>query len=179
MKKPWILPVVGLLTIVFALGAVACSDDEETAGSDDATATTEVMSDTPEPTGDTAGTPAATGPTEVDMHFISDDTVAGTALVSSIDGDVSVVVNIPGELEPGTRQSHIHHGACADPTGPIHVNLESIEADATGAGSATTENPADEDGAVPPYEHYTSVAHYIAVHAEDGSVVVCGDVPMM
>ena len=58
MKKPWILPVVGLLTIVFALGAVACSDDEETAGSDDATATTEVMSDTPEPTGDASGTPA-------------------------------------------------------------------------------------------------------------------------
>ena len=85
-------------------------------------------------------------------------------------------MNITGGLDAGSHQSHIHHGACSDPTGPIHVNLTSIDAAADGSGTATTENPAAADGTVPPFSHYTAVPHYIAVHALTGEVIGCGDV---
>ena len=48
MKKAWILAATGLLTIVLALGAVACSDDDDDGGGGSTTPdATEPVSETP------------------------------------------------------------------------------------------------------------------------------------
>jgi len=168
MKKAWILAAVGLLTVVFALGAVACSDDDDTEDGDPTDVATE-------PAG--GETPEAAAPIDVVINPVGDATVAGTATISPLDEDgTEVVVDVTGGLEEGSHQSHIHHGTCADPTGPIHVTLDNVEADATGAGSTTTNNPLDDAGATPPFAHWLDVDHYVAVHALDGAVVGCGDV---
>jgi len=51
MKKAWIVAAVGLLSIVFALGAVACSDDDDNSDGDGepTTAATEPAGEATEP----------------------------------------------------------------------------------------------------------------------------------
>ena len=177
MKKLWILAVAGLLTAVFALGAVACSDDDDDDGAADEPTATEVMSETPAAT--TAGTAepgAEIAP--ITMEAIGDTGASGSATITqNAAGGTDVEVTIDSGLEEGSHQSHIHHGTCATEPGEIHVNLTNVEADASGAGTATTTDPQPADGsAAPAYDHYLAREHYVAVHALDGTLVSCGDV---
>lgn len=48
MRKYWLLLIVGLLSAVLAIGAVACGEDEDEDGGEEPTATEEVEGETPE-----------------------------------------------------------------------------------------------------------------------------------
>ncbi len=184
MKKAWLLAAVGLLTIVFALGAVACGDDDDDDPVDGDLPTLEATEPADEPTepADTSpadGTPeagAAIAP--ITMEAVGDAGASGSASIAqSAAGGTEVEVTIDSGLEAGTHVSHIHHGTCATEPGEIHVDLTSIEADASGAGTAATTDPVPPDGSVAPaYDHYLAREHYVAVHALDGTLVSCGDV---
>jgi hypothetical protein len=180
MKKHWLFIGIALITAVFALGAVACGDDDD--DGDGVTAPTATVSEA-EPTEPEDGETPADGETPevsaeiapITMEAVADSGVTGSAtMVENAAGGVDVEVTIDGALEyPGTHQSHLHHGNCTDPTGEIHEALTSVEAGADGSGSAsTTIDPPDK----PDFAHWLSREHYVAVHALDGTVVACGDV---
>lgn len=104
MKKPWILAVVGLLTIVFALGAIACSDDDKTTGGDDPTAvTTEVVNDTPEATDTADGTPAAGASVEITAPQAADTVSSPVTLEVSASG---AQISPAGDAVEGAAHFH-------------------------------------------------------------------------
>jgi hypothetical protein len=183
MTKYRLFLIIGLVSAVFALAAAACGDDEDDGDGLEQPTATESM-DTAEPTEPAATEPAGETPVAgaeiapIAMNEVDGSGVTGSASITETDtGGTEVVVTIDGGLEPGTHQSHIHHGVCSDPTGEIHVNLNPVEAGDDGSGSATTTDPQPPDGSeAPDFAHWLAREHYIAVHALTGEVVSCGDV---
>ncbi len=168
MRRHWLLMGVALLSSGLALAAIACGDDD---GGDGGypTATTE-------PAGEATATtaPSAGGePVDVTINEVDGSGVTGSAtLTPKPDGGFAVDVTVDGNLEEGTHASHIHQGStCASPTAPVAVPLSDVEADASGAGTATT-NIADT-----PLSDFQDGNSYVAVHALDGAVVGCADIP--
>jgi hypothetical protein len=175
MRKYWLLLAAGVLAALFAIGAVACDDDEnggdatptQPAGGEEPSAT-EPAGDIETPTTEDGG--AAGETIDVTLAEVSGSGVTGSATLTPTDaGGTDVEVTIDGGLEEGSHLSHIHTGTCASPGNP-ETTLTNVEADATGAGSATTnltEAPSD----------FTDGNHYIAVHDLAAAVVTCGDIP--
>jgi len=96
MKKAWILAATGLLTIVLALGAVACSDDDDDGGGG---------STTPDATEPVSETPGATVSVTLAEYTISPDPAAVapgpvTFTASNIGGTVHELVVFKTDLAP-------------------------------------------------------------------------------
>ena len=96
--------------------------------------------------------------------------VSGQAGFSVIGNGILATLAMSG-LSQGTHPNHLYHGSCAEQGGEIHVTLDNIVADETGAGIQSTNN--DEQ----PLSHFEA-GHYLAVHEseDDLTVVACGDV---
>ncbi len=155
----WLLIGVALLISVLAIGAVACSDDDDDDDDDDDEA------------------PTATEEEQIDDDMVLELVASLTEMDGSgASGDASISPNGEGilvslemaGLTEGEHQNHLHDGSCAE-QGPVHIALDNVVADENGDGSQTTSN--DEE----PIDHFVE-GHYLAVHAEDGAVVSCGDV---
>ena len=86
----------------------------------------------------------------------------------SVNGEGILVQLVMQGLTEGAHANHLHDGSCAE-MGGIDIPLDDIVADDAGDGLQTTAN--DEQ----PLSHFET-GHYLAVHAEDGTVVACGDV---
>lgn len=168
MKSKWLLIGVALLVTVFAIGAVACSDDDE--DEDEAPTATEEQADdvadddVADDDADDMVLQLVASLTEVDGSGAS-----GEASISP-DGDgIEVTLSMAG-LTEGAHANHLHHGTCPDdPPGEVHITLDVIEADENGDGLQTTSN--DEQS----IDHFAE-GHYLAVHADDGAIISCGDV---
>ena len=173
MRRYLLLLGAALLTAAFAVGAVACDDDED--GSAEATATD---TSAEQPT-DTAGSEAPTATSEdagatadtvdVTLAAVGASGVSGSATLTPTDAGFDVEVTVDGGLEEGSHLSHIHSGTCASPGAP-ETNLTNVEANASGAGTASTSIAAQLSSA-------QDGAHYVAVHDLAGTVVTCGDIP--
>ncbi len=94
MKKAWLLAAVGLLTMVFALGAIACGDDDDDGdnGGEPTTIATEPSGDATEPADDAtepageATEPADGGqPGGVTTFVVTDNPTLGP-IVTTYDG---------------------------------------------------------------------------------------------
>jgi hypothetical protein len=153
MKTKWLLIGVALLTAVLAIGAIACSDDDE----EDTNG--EVIDDDIDIDGDLGIfqlTASLTGPE-----------ASGEAEISPNGEGILVSISMEG-LTAGEHANHLHDGSC-DEQGEVVIALDNIVADENGDGSQTTAN---DEGSI---DHYAT-GHYLAVHAEDGEVISCGDV---
>src|ERR1700694_1166607 len=128
MKRTGILVLSGLITVVFALGVVACSSSTNKSGTTPQSTTQATQSTSTQPTQSTSTTPAAsattsgtpqasgtvTGPISVTLNAMGGSGVTGTAVLSdsSAAGATQVVVTIDGGLTAGAHQKHIHTGQC-------------------------------------------------------------------
>ena len=150
MRSKWLLAGIGLLIAVLAIGAIACGDDDE------------ISQDDIDEQEDPGVLRLTASLTEVDGSGAS-----GEANLS-IDGEgIRVSLDMEG-LTEGAHANHIHDGSC-DNLGAVDIPLDDIVADSAGAGSQTTGNQ-DE-----PLSHFET-GHLVAVHADDGAIVACGDV---
>ena len=183
MKKPWILGLVGLIAIILAIGAVACNDDEEDNGNGgetppQATATVEATpvstSADQTPSATSSGTPQAAAPVDVTLNEVGGSGVTGTATLSegATAGTTAVEVVVDGGLTEGEHQNHIHTGTC-EAQGDVVQALTPLQAGADGSATGTTP-------AVPAeLSTFEGGSNYVAVHATDGTVVACGNIPVM
>lgn len=101
MKKTWILAAVGLLTVVLAVGAVACSDDDED-GDSSTPGVTEPLAETPADTTPAEGAAVSVNLTE---YAVAPDTTAVapgqvTFTAVNIGGTVHELVVIKTDLSP-------------------------------------------------------------------------------
>jgi hypothetical protein len=177
MKKYWLILAAGLLTAAFALSAVACDDDEDTGDGTEATATSATDGEPTDATGseEPTATEEESGVSgdvvDVTMNEFTASGVTGSATITPGE-PIQVEVTIDGGLEAGSHLSHIHQGMCSGQGGSIQFNLTNVEADASGAGAASSTLAAGvlladlQDG-----------NHYIAVHDLAGAMVTCGDIP--
>ena len=163
MRRSWLLIGIALLAAVFAIGAVACGDDDD--NGDDADNIDDIIDDVIDDLDDDLVLLLTATVAEADGSG-----VAG-AVDLSVEGDgITVSVVLTG-LPEGARANHLHHGdTCPpDPGGDIHITLDDVVADAAGAGIQTTSN--DDE----PLVHFET-GHYYAVHSDDGAVIGCGAV---
>ncbi|MCH8948925.1 MAG: hypothetical protein IIB87_00930 [Chloroflexi bacterium] len=154
MRSKWLLGAIGLLIAVLAIGAIACGDDEKTAE--------EIVDDILDELDDLGVLFLTASLTEVDGSGAS-----GEANLS-VNGEGILVSLAMQGLSEGAHANHLHDGGCDD-LGEIHITLDNIVADDAGDGIQTTGT--DE----PPLSHFET-GHALAVHAEDGAIVACGDV---
>ncbi len=153
MKTKWLLIGVALLTAILALGAIACSDDDDDEHLDDIL---DEIQDELDDLGVLQLVASLTGPE-----------ASGEATISPNGEGILVSLDMVG-LTEGAHANHLHHGTCDD-QGEVHIPLDNIVADESGDGSQTTSNNEES------IDHFET-GHYLAVHAEDGAVVACGDV---
>ncbi|HEX2916072.1 MAG TPA: CHRD domain-containing protein [Chloroflexia bacterium] len=100
--------------------------------------------------------------------------VSGTATVTQAGNGITVTVNLSGFDANSAHAGHIHQGKCAGPDEGVKFVLNTINADASGKGSATT-NVANATFAA-----VTDGNHYIQYHAAatpPGAGVTCADIP--
>src|SRR5438093_666542 len=111
----------------------------------------------------------------VTMQAVGGSGVTGTAVVTKGSGSFTVKLTLTGMKASSQHANHIHKGSCAK-AGPIDKSLQTISADASGAGTATTTVPGD--FAIP------AEGWYVNVHSGpditqpgQGAPVACGDIP--
>ena len=109
----------------------------------------------------------------IQMKASGGSKVTGTAVLTQSGNGVMVSVKLTG-FDPNTKHDgHIHTGSCAAQGGVV-VPLNSITADASGAGSAdTTENTLT-------FAQVTDGKHYVQYHTSSnppGNPVSCADIP--
>ena len=155
MRSKWLLAGLGLLIAVLAIGAIACDDDDDISQDD----IDDLIDDIIDDDGVLLLTASLTE---------EDGSGASGEADLSVDGEGILVSLVMQGLTEGAHANHLHHGSCAA-QGEIHITLDDIVADDAGDGIQTTGN--DEQ----PLSHFEA-DHYLAVHAEDGTVVACGDV---
>lgn len=159
MRGKWLLIGVGLLIAVFAIGAVACGDDDD----DDVEDAIEDILDEL----DDLGVLQLVAQLEEE----GGTGVSGEADISLNGDGILVSLSMEG-LTEGPHANHLHHGTCDD-QGEIHITLDDVLADASGDGSQTTGNNEQ------PLSHFED-GHYLAVHEAGsdtiGAVVACGNV---
>jgi hypothetical protein len=105
------------------------------------------------------------------MNEFTGSGVTGSATITPGDR-IQIEVTIDGGLEEGSHESHIHQGACSASGGSVEFSLTNVEADASGAGYASSTHF---DGVLLAYLQDGN--HYIAVHDHAGPMVTCGDIP--
>ena len=128
----------------------------------------------PAPATETAPPPATEAPpppTEM-MHAtvvldeVNSSGVSGEAMAMHSDDAVVVILDLDGLTDEGEYAAHIHIGSCAE-GGPVAVSLNPVLGLADGTGTSTTTLEADELAEGDP--------HFIMVHGEGGTPIVCGD----
>ena len=128
----------------------------------------------PAPAMETAPPPATEAPpppTEM-MHAtvvldeVNSSGVSGEAMAMHSDDAVVVILDLDGLTDEGEYAAHIHIGSCAE-GGPVAVSLNPVLGLADGTGTSTTTLEADELAEGDP--------HFIMVHGEGGTPIVCGD----
>ncbi len=159
MRRNWLLIGIGLLVAVFAVGAVACGDDDGDSNGDS--------------NGGDATEPSSAEIADIVLSAFEDSGVSGSASITDSGGNTEVTVTVDAGLEEGSHLNHIHDGTCDDQGDP-HVTLTEVAAGADGSAPATTTTEFAEGD--PGFAHWLEADHYVAVHALDGSVVACGDV---
>jgi hypothetical protein len=179
MKRIGLLAVVVLTSAAFVMGAVACSSSNDnnkdnTPQATEANTTPEATRADVTPGGSTTpnGTPDTTANVPVTLNAMGGSGVTGSATLfnGSAAGSTQVDVTIDGGLTEGTHQNHIHTGTC-EAQGDVQDALTPLEAGADGKATGTT--PAvPEDLSV-----FVTGNNYVAVHATDGTVVACGNIP--
>ena len=191
MKKLVLMAAVALTAAVFVTGAVACGDDNNDNGDKTPAATeanmtpnatelqaTEMAGETPAGNDATETaeykTPQAEAPVVVTLNAMASSGVTGTAtLTANADGtSTSVGVVIDGGLTEGEHQNHIHTGQC-EAQGDVQDALTPLQAAAD--GTATGETPAVPEA----LSVFEGGNNYVAIHAADGAVVACGNIPVM
>ena len=184
MRRNRLLLGIALLVAALSFGAVACGDTDDDNGNGDPAAAEETIGEengNDIGTGDDFDTQDAIETQEaIDIAEIlplivslveeGGSGVSGQAGFSVIGNGILATLAMSG-LSQGTHPNHLYHGSCAEQGGEIHVTLDNIVADETGAGIQSTNN--DEQ----PLSHYET-GHYLAVHESlaDLTVVACGDV---
>ena len=154
MRTKWMLIGIALLTAVLAIGAIACGDDDDELE--------DLLDELQEELDDLGVLQLVAHLSEMDGSGAS-----GEADISLNGDGIFVQLSMEG-LTEGTHENHLHHGSCAE-LAEVHIALDNIVADENGDGSQVTSN--DEF----PIDHFET-GHSLAVHAEDGTIVACGDV---
>ena len=116
---------------------------------------------------------AMAGAQTIPLQAIGGAPVSGTVAVSESGGGTQVMLAVSGTGAAGTHAAHVHTGTC-DAPGDVVAPLESVTADASGAGSSTTtlQLPA---ATVMNGQHI--VAYHAGSGADPGAPVVCGEIP--
>ena len=156
MRGKWLLIGVGLLIAVFAIGAVACGDDDDDVE--------DAIEDILDELDDLGVLQLVAQIEEMDGSGASGDAEL------DLNGDgIRVSISMEG-LTEGAHPNHLHHGTCAE-QGEIHITLDGVVADASGDGLQTTANNEE------PLSHFET-GHYLAVHVSetDLTVIACGNV---
>jgi Cu/Zn superoxide dismutase len=114
-------------------------------------------------------------PLTVTLNAVGNSGVTGTAEITKETGSFTVKLTLSGMKASSQHANHIHKGACTK-SGPIDKALQTISADASGSGTATTTVPAE--FAIP------AEGWYVNVHTGpditqpgQGAPIACGDVP--
>src|SRR5438128_2145489 len=96
------------------------------------------------PATSTAGpTPSPSPPgISVAMQAVAGSGVTGTAVITKGSGSFTVKLTLNGMKANSQHANHIHKGSCSKP-GPIDKSLQTISADASGNGTATSTVPGD------------------------------------
>jgi hypothetical protein len=130
--------------------------------------------ESPAPAAETVPPPAteaAPPPTEM-MHAtvvldeVNSSGVSGEAMAMHSDDAVVVILDLDGLTDEGEYAAHIHIGSCAE-GGPVAVSLNPVLGLADGTGTSTTTLEA--------HELTEGDPHFIMVHGEGGTPIVCGD----
>ena len=160
MRRSWLLIGIALLAAVFAIGAVACGDDDDNGSDALEDAIDDALDDLPD---------------DIVLLLVASLTEEGGSGASgeaslTPNGETAMLVNIDMTgLSEGTHPQHIHVGSCAD-KGDIVIPLTNIVADETGVGSQID----------PPDGTLEDIAegHHYDVHESDSdlTVVACGDI---
>ena len=145
---------------MLAIGAVACSDDDDDEVLDD------ILDELEDELDDL-------GVLQLVVHLSEQDGSGASGEADLTPNGDGILVSLVMEgLTEGAHANHLHHGSCAEQN-EIHITLDDIVADENGDGLQTTSNNEQ------PLAHFET-GHYLAVHAEDsetiGDVVACGDV---
>lgn len=109
----------------------------------------------------------------VQMRAVEGSRVAGTAIVTEAGGGTRVQVNLTGYNPNQQSAGHIHEGTC-EQQGPVRFPLNTITANAQGAGTADT------TVATAPYATVTNGRHYVQYHeagSPPGKQVSCANIP--
>jgi hypothetical protein len=127
----------------------------------------------------TASSPAPAAPSPkpitVAVNAVGNSGVTGMAEITKATGSFTVKLTLNGMKAASQHANHIHKGSCSK-SGPIDKALQTISADASGAGTATTSVPGE--FAIP------AEGWYVNVHTGpditqpgQGAPIACGDVP--
>ena len=174
-SKLWLLACV-------PLALAACGENDPDVDNDEAvvleTADTGAMATVPPAgmpmdTGMMAGMDTTAMHNQVMMNAVGNSGVSGTAMLADASGQTQVAVQLTGFQPNSAHAGHIHQGTCDSP-GSVVAPLQEVNADATGAGSATSTVQV-------PLNTVMNGQHIIAYHergGEDhGAPVVCGSIP--
>ena len=114
-------------------------------------------------------------PIMVTVNSVGSSGVTGTAQITKAVGSFTVNLTLSGMKANTQHANHFHKGSCSK-SGPIDKALQTISADASGSGTATTTVPGD--FAIP------AEGWYLNVHTGgditqpgQGVAIACGDVP--
>lgn len=118
--------------------------------------------------------PSPTGkPIPFTMNASGGSGVSGSGTIAKGSGSFTVTVKLTGLAGNSSHVSHIHKGSCSSPGG-IALALQSVVADASGAGTATS--TLTQDYSVP------ATGWYVNVHAgpdlssaANAKGISCGD----
>lgn len=125
----------------------------------------------------------ATGSATLQLTALNNSGISGTASVSHTADSVTVTMDLTGLTEGETYSAHIHQGSC-EQQGPVVAPLSSVEAEAGGAGSATTTLSMDqltsgegeamgEGEGMQEGEAHEMGNYYVQVHFPDGTPAAC------
>jgi hypothetical protein len=168
------------LLVALSLALAACGGGGETEtiegeGTAMAGDTTSMSTTAPMPMPADTGAMAAggmAGAQTVPLQGVGGAPVTGSVAVSEAGGGTQVMLTVGGAGGAGTHAAHVHTGTC-DAPGEVVAPLESVTADASGAGNSTTTLEI-------PMATVMNGQHIVAVHEAGGSPgapVACAAIP--
>jgi hypothetical protein len=120
----------------------------------------------PPPAAETPPPPAEMMHATIVLDEVNSSGVTGEAMAMHSDDAVVVILDLDGLTDEGEYAAHIHIGSCAE-GGPVAVSLNPVLGLADGTGTSTTTLEA--------HELTEGDPHFIMVHGEGGTPIVCGD----
>ncbi len=157
MRIPFLQAAVGA---GLAFGLVACGGGGNQAATQGSSAA--------QPAAQPSASQASTGK-QIPLVPLNDSGVNGSVTLTPQGDSLVVAVNVTGLPDgAGAYPSHIHEGTCANP-GTVVQPLNSVQADSTGVGHATTTVAASVLA--------QGQQHLVMVHRKDGSMASCAELP--